>query len=152
MKREHGGILTLLLIVILLLSGGLFYRYQGIASVDDPQTVETIRQQLQLELAGGSLRGLVNSLGNGSLQDFANQAMSLVNQKLVIVELQASRPLLAFSDKGETLYKAVFNLEQGDEVLATETQYLRYEKTLEGLRYRGTATEQAFNKHYFSWP
>ena len=153
MKKEQGGFLAIFLLVLLIIAGSLYFRYQSISTVTDKAVIETLHRQLTLELKSGDLKGLFRSFDQGSLSDMASKALSLIHREIVIVDVQAGSPLLRFDDQGETLFRIKFNVEESNKILATDVHYLRYEKPLGSeLRYRGKADQEAFFSSYFTLP
>ena len=91
----------------------------------------------------------MESLNQGDIGNLATQALSLLHQQVVIIDVSASKPLLDFSKNAEKLYQVEFNVEQNSKVIATDIRYMSFQDTLsDGLRFRGNSTREAFFRRY----
>ncbi|MBU0499212.1 MAG: hypothetical protein KJ558_09750 [Gammaproteobacteria bacterium] len=107
------------------------------------------QQQLNQELKSGGFKEMVRSLDRSDIGQMATQALSLINQEVVITRLQAARSLFDFGNRGEVLIEVAFNVEENGKILAADVRHLRFQQTLsDGWRFRGAATEAASFRAY----
>lgn len=151
MQRQRGGVLTLFLITLVILAGVAFMRYQQVANVSSSRTFEMLHQQLKTDLLKGDLRDIYDSLGAVDLKAIAGRMLSMAREEVVITGVSAARPLLAFSDQGETRYRVDFNIEEAGQIKGQGTRYLRFvEQPDQNPRYMGTSDSTGFYRFYLS--
>jgi hypothetical protein len=149
MNRQKGGVILFLLIVLVLAIGLFGFRYYQVTTSTDIKIISQIKLELESKLKSGGLKGMIDSLNQGDIGGAANQALSMINQEIVIIDIRAARPLLDFSDNPETIYRVAFNVEQNNKILASDIRYMTYQDSLsDGLRFRGESTREAFYRKY----
>lgn len=149
MRMQHGGFRLFFLLFLLLALGAGYYRHSAVARVEDPELIEQVQQQLDRELNSGGFKEMVRSFERGNLGQMTAQAFSLIQQRVVVLELKRASPLLAWGNREEAVIRAKFNVEENDKLLAQDVRYLRFQHTLsDGWRYRGSASESEFYRAY----
>jgi hypothetical protein len=149
MRTQHGKILILALLFILLFGGALFLRYQQIVQVRDFKMYEQVRQQLRADLLKGDLDGLYSDLEKADLAGLAKRVFAMTREEIVIGQINRSRPLHDFSDYGESIFQVTFSIEENGKLRVRGNRFMRFVNSPDqGWRYLGSTDARHFYTHY----